>query len=142
MKIIITEQQNEKLNRKIRLAVGKLGLVQAREMFGDEIIKQAFIDNPSSFLDPFRNLKLEVDYDDADDYYYVDENGNRLIYYSKTLHQRGQGSIFFDYKRIYSFFDKVMNFDWPEIDPIFSKFLEENYNHTGQSVSYLDMTGW
>ena len=35
MKIIITEQQNEKLNKKIRLAVGKLGLVQAREMFGD-----------------------------------------------------------------------------------------------------------
>ena len=34
MKIIITEQQNEKLNRKIRLAVEKLGLPQAREMFG------------------------------------------------------------------------------------------------------------
>jgi hypothetical protein len=49
MKIIITEQQNEKLNKKIRLAVGKLGLIQSREIFGDEIIKQAYIENPESF---------------------------------------------------------------------------------------------
>ena len=30
MKIIITEQQNEQLNRKIRLTVEKLGLEQSR----------------------------------------------------------------------------------------------------------------
>jgi hypothetical protein len=36
MKIIITEQQNEKVNRKIRFAVEKLGLEQAREITGVE----------------------------------------------------------------------------------------------------------
>jgi hypothetical protein len=34
MKIIITEQQNEKLNKKIRLAVEKLGILQTINMFG------------------------------------------------------------------------------------------------------------
>ena len=82
MKIIITEQQNEKLNKKIRLAVGKLGLVQAREMFGDEIIKQAFIDDPSSFLEPFKNLKLEIEDNDC---HYIDDDGKKLIYYDKTF---------------------------------------------------------
>ena len=37
MKIIITEEQNEKLNRKIRLAVEKLGLIQSLDMFGKDI---------------------------------------------------------------------------------------------------------
>jgi hypothetical protein len=40
MKIIITEQQNEQLNRKIRFAVEKLGFKQSLEMFGKDIIKQ------------------------------------------------------------------------------------------------------
>ena len=31
MKIIITEEQNEQLNRKIKLTVEKLGLTQARD---------------------------------------------------------------------------------------------------------------
>ena len=69
MKIIITEQQNEKLNRKIRLAVEKLGLEQSLEMFGDEIIKQTYIDNPSSFLNQYNNLK-PVEEDDK--IFYVD----------------------------------------------------------------------
>ena len=139
MKIIITEQQNEKLNKKIRLAVEKLGLVQTREMFGDEIIKQAYIDNPESFLNPFRNLRLDIEDDDC---HYLDEDGILVIYYSKTFKDRGVGQVYFDCNRIFNFFTEVMDFDWPEIDPIFLNFLEKEYNHTGQGVSCLDMTEW
>ena len=139
MKIIITEQQNEKLNKKIRLAVGKLGLEQAREMFGDEIIKQAFIDDPSSFLEPFKNLKLEIEDNDC---HYIDDDGKKLIYYDKTFKERGVGSVFFDCNRFFNFFTEVMDFDWTEIDPILLNFLEKEYNHTGQGVSCLDMTEW
>ncbi len=139
MKIIITEQQNEQLNRKIRLAVEKLGLPQAREMFGDELIKQAFINNPDLFLEPFRKLKLVIN---GDDCHYLDEEGKPVIYYDKTFKERGVGQVYFDCNRIYNFFTQVMDFDWPEIDPILLNFLEKEYNHTGQGVSCLDMTEW
>ena len=80
MKIIITEEQNEQLNKKIRLTVEKLGLGQAREMFGDDIIKQAFIDNPSLFLNQFNNLKQD---EKAGQIFYVDNDNLPLFYYYK-----------------------------------------------------------
>ena len=72
MKIIITEQQNEQLNNKVRLVVEKLGLVQARGMFGDELIKQAYMDNPESFLNQFKGLEVRG----------RDDNPNMLVFYS------------------------------------------------------------
>ena len=140
MKIIITEQQNEKLNSKIRLAVEKLGLIQSREIFGDEIIKQAYIDNPESFLNPFKNLKLDII--EKDECYYFDEDGKPIIYYDKDSKEHSVGQVYFDCNRIFNFFTEVMDFDWPEIDPILLNFLEKEYNHTGQGVSCLDMTEW
>jgi hypothetical protein len=139
MKIIITEQQNEQLNRKIRLAVEKLGLIQSREIFGDNIIKEAYTDNSESFLNPFKNLRLDVE---GDDCHYIDEDGKKVIYYDKTFKKKGVGSVFFDCNTIFNFFTEVMDFDWPEIDPILLNFLEKEYNHTGQGVSCLDMTEW
>ena len=139
MKIIITEQQNEQLNKKIRFAVEKLGLPQARELFGDDIIKQAYIENPELFLEPFKNLRLDVE---GNDCHYIDEDGKKVIYYDKTFKKKGVGSVFFDCNTIFNFFTEVMDFDWPEIDPILLNFLEKEYNHTGQGVSCLVMTEW
>ena len=86
MKIIITEQQNEQLNHKIRLSVEKLGLEQSRQIFGDEIIKQAFIDDPLSFLDQFNNLKpIEKD----GKIFYVD-NDNLPLFYHKKEEQKSK----------------------------------------------------
>ena len=78
--IIITEEQNEKLNKKIRLAVEKLGLEQSREVFGDELIGRTYIDNPLSFLEQFNNLR-PVEQDDK--IYYVDNDNLPLFYYYK-----------------------------------------------------------
>jgi hypothetical protein len=139
MKIIITEQQNEQLNKKIRFAVEKLGLPQTRELFGDDIIKQAYIENPELFLEPFKNLRLDIEDDDC---HYIDEYGQRVIYYVKSFKDRGVSRVYFDCNRIFNFFTEVMDFDWTEIDPILLNFLEKEYNHTGQGVSCLDMTEW
>ena len=139
MKIIITEQQNEQLNKKIRFAVEKLGLPQTRELFGDDIIKQAYIENPELFLEPFKNLRLDIEDDDC---HYIDEYGQRVLYYVKSFKDRGVSRVYFDCNRIFNFFTEVMDFDWTEIDPILLNFLEKEYNHTGQGVSCLDMTEW
>ena len=125
MKIIITEQQNEQLNRKIRLAVEKMGLEQSREMFGDELIKQTYIDKPSLFLNQFNNLK-PVEKDDK--IYYVDNDNLVLFYYRKKDQDSKNGYYFINYGRIWSFFDDVMDYNYTEIREIMEEWLGTTYN--------------
>ena len=99
MKIIITEQQNEKLNKKIRLAVEKLGLAQARELMGDELIKQTYIDNPLSFLEQFNNLSY---IEKEGQVFYHD--GHNIIFYYWPITKGDEGLIQISYKYIWSFF--------------------------------------
>ena len=57
MKIIITEEQDEKLTRRVKMMVDKLGLDDAIKMFGNiNIIKHAYENNPLEFLNDFKNL--------------------------------------------------------------------------------------
>ena len=128
MKIIITEQQNEQLNKKIRLVVEKLGLEQSRQMFGDELIKQTYIDNPLSFLDQFNNLKL-VEKDDK--IYYVDNDNLALFYYLKKDQDSKNGYYLISYDRIWSFFDDVMDYSRTEIQQIIKEWLGTTYNLRG-----------
>ena len=86
MKIIITEQQNEKLNRKIKSAVEKLGLKQSLEMFGKDIIKQVYIDNPLSYLDQFNDLRPV---EKGDFVYYVDNDNLPLFAAKKHYIEKG-----------------------------------------------------
>ena len=128
MKIIITEQQNEKVNRKIRLTVEKLGLPQSREIFGDEIIKQTYIDNPSSFLNQFNNLTpIEKD----DKIYYVDNDDLPLFYYYKEDQELKNGEYWINYYRIWSFFSDIMGYDDIEIQEIIKERSETTYNLRG-----------
>ena len=55
MKIIITEQQNEKLNKKIRLTIEKLGILQTINMFGGYEMFDKFLPN---YFD--KNNKIEL----------------------------------------------------------------------------------
>ena len=125
MKIIITEQQNEQLNHKIRLAVEKLGLKQALEMFGKDIIKQAFIDYPSSFLEQFNNLKPV---EKSGEIYYVDNDNLPLFYYSKEEQELKDGYYWINYHRIWSFFSDIMGYDRTEIKEIMKEWLGTAYN--------------
>ena len=126
MKIIITEQQNEQLNNKIRLVVEKLGLGQAREIFGDGLIKQAYIDNPLSFLDQFNDLKTikkegRVSYHD---------NENILIRYWADDYIKDDGLMMFSYVYIWSFFSDIMGYSNIEIQNLLKKWLKKTYKLT------------
>ena len=125
MKIIITEEQNEQLNRKIKLAVEKLGLEQARQMMGDELIKQGYIDNPSSFLEQFNNL-TPVEKDDK--IYYVDNDNLPLFFYYKKEQDSKNGEYSINYYRIWLFFRRVMGYRRTEIQEIIKEWLGTTYN--------------
>ena len=133
MKIIITEQQNEKLNKKIRFAVEKLGLEQAREMMGDELIKQGYIDNPLSFLDQFNNLRpVEKD----DEIYYVDNDNLPLFSYYIVEQDSKNGYYYINYYRIWLFFDDIMGYNYTEIQEIMKEWLGTAYNLRGLTPGY------
>ena len=128
MKIIITEEQNEQLNRKIRLAVEKMGLEQSRQMFGDELIKQVYIDKPSLFLNQFNNLKpVEKD----DEIYYVDNDNLPLFYYYIEDQESKNGYYWINYHRIWSFFEDVMGYSRTEIQEIIEEWLGTTYDLRG-----------
>ena len=125
MKIIITEQQNEKLNKKIRLAVERLGLKQSLEMFGKDIIKQAYIDNPLSFLNQFNNLR-PVEKNDR--VYYVDNDNLPLFMYYKEDQDSKNGYYYINYYRIWSFFSDIMGYNRTETIEIIKEWLGTTYN--------------
>ena len=125
MKIIITEQQNEQLNRKIKLAVEKLGLEQSLNMFGRDILKQTYIGNPLSFLDQFNNLKPV---EGGGRIFYVDNDNLPLFYYSKEGQVLKKGLYYINYYRIWSFFKDIMGYDYTEIQKIIKEWLGTIYN--------------
>ena len=142
MKIIITEQKNDQLNKKIRSAVEKLGLEQSRQMFGDELIKQGFIDNPSSFLNQFNNLRpVEKD----DEIYYVDNDNLPLFSYFKEQQESKSGNYYIDYYRIWSFFEDVMGYNYTKTQQIIKEWLGTTYNLrelTPKKIRYRMLFGW
>ena len=95
MKIIITEQQNEQLNRKIRFAVEKLGLKQALESFGKDIIKQAFIDKPYLILSEYNEIKP---IESGGQTLYLDDNENVIFTYYTQDQEEKKGYYYFNFR--------------------------------------------
>ena len=116
---------NEKLKYKIRSTVEKLGLEQSLDMFGEDIIKQVYIDNPSLFLNQFNNLKL-VEQDG--EIYYVDNDNLVLFYYYKIDQESENGFYYINFDRIWSFFSEVMGYNHTEIQEIMKEWLGTTYN--------------
>jgi hypothetical protein len=126
---------NEKLKYKIINAVEKLGLVQSFEMFGKDILKQTFIDNPLSFLDQFNNLKP---IENNDKIYYVDNDNLPLFFYYIEDQESKNGNYCINYYRIWSFFEDIMDYSRTEIQEIIEEWLGTTYNLRGlTALEYL-----
>ena len=116
---------DEKLKYKIRSAVEKLGLEQSREMFGDDILKQVYIDNPSLFLKQFNNLRpVEVD----KIIYYIDNDNHPLFYFYKKSKGGNIYFCFINIPRIWLFFRDAMDLNKIEIQEILKEWLDKTYN--------------
>jgi len=126
MKIIITEEQNEKLNRKIKSTIEKYGIEHAMNLFGDKgIIKRIYQNNPSEFLDQFNDL-TPVEKDDR--IYYVDKDRLPLFVYYPG---KKNNYVYINYDRIWLFFSVVIGLERSEIIEIMNNWLEETYNLKG-----------
>ena len=114
---------DEKLKYKIRSAVDRLGLEQSLNLFGNDILKQTYIDNPESYLDNFKNLELRESYGMFE---YCDKDNEIIFYGSKDI------DAFSDCIRIrpimYRFFLDVLSYKVDDIRSFIKEWLIVNYN--------------
>ena len=127
MRSIIKQILKEEINsqsERVKSIVNKYGIGQALELVvgGPDTIRNAYQDNPSSYLDQFNNLTI-VETDDK--IVYVDKDGLFLFYY--FLDEKN-GYVYFNYDRIWMFFSDVIGLKYSEIQTIINNWLEETYN--------------
>ena len=125
MKFIITEEQSEKLNQKIKSTIEKYGIDHAIKLFGDDIIRRAYHDILFDYLNQFNNL-TPVKRDDK--IFYVDKDRLPLFYYYPD---EKNGFVFINHHRIWMFFEEVIGLEYDEIKDIIKNWLEETYNLRG-----------
>jgi hypothetical protein len=119
---------NVKLKDKIKSVVFKLGLKSSIDLFGNSLIKQAFSDNPLSFLSQYNNLTKI----DNDQYIHLkDKEGETIVMYnSKRLLKKG-GNVYINVNKIWMFFSWVMDFDELSYEEIIKDWLENVYGIVG-----------
>jgi len=125
MKLIITEEQSEKLNQKIKSMVNKFGVDYTIDLFDNniDIIKRAYQDNPSEFLNQFNNLTAV----EEEDYglHYMDKDG--LVLFIRYPYEENR-LVYINHYRIWLFFSDVIGLEYSEIQDIIKKWLKETYN--------------
>jgi hypothetical protein len=115
----------EKLKYKIRLTIKQLGLKQSRQMFGDDIIRQVYNNNPLLFLNQFNNL---TPVEEDGDVIYVDNNDEILFSYYKKDQDSKNGYYWIRRNIIIIFLNEIMGYTHDEIKEIMKGWLKVNYN--------------
>jgi len=122
MKIIITEEQNDNLTRRIKIMIEKLGLQESIKMLGGNtnIIKHAYENNPLEFMNNFEDLETIIKPSKPYIIYYK-KNGKTLM-----VQDDERKEFWFDYTEIWYFFKMIFHMEYKEIQRILNKWLGEN----------------
>ena len=126
IKQVIKEEIDSKSER-IKSIVNKYGFDNAVELVvgGKESIRQAYLNNPESFLIQFNDLKPV---EKNNKVFYIDKDGLPLFYYFSNKNIR---YIYFNNERIWNFFSKIMVFRTSEIRDVIKNWLEKVYDIKG-----------
>jgi hypothetical protein len=106
----------EKLKYKIRSTVEMLGLDQSLNLFGKDMIKQVYVDNPQSYLDNFKEITIVED--------------SVFINY---MDKRGKLVFFISIKKI-SLMDKFIRVK-PEIFDFFLNIIDQDFDDTRKIIN-------
>ena len=136
IKQVLKEEFDSKSER-VKSIVNKYGIKQAIDMVvgGIDTIRQAYQDNPESYLNQFNDL-TPVEKNNM--LVYTDKDGEPIFYYYTDR----ESNIFIDYYRIWMFFEEVIGFNFyidEEIKDIITKWLEDTYNIEGFIPTYYDL---
>jgi len=128
MKIIITKEQQESLQRKLKKMVKDLGWGKTSKAVSgpEQLAKLAFNNNPMEFLNMFNNLDVFQSEEEKDWTLFRYEKGNNMMVYD-----RKNEYVYVSYDVIWSFLENGFGLKYKEIQGITKDWLGETYNLRG-----------
>ena len=136
MKIIISENQVDKIKSKIHEYVKKYGFEKCREIFGDKVLLTiGFNNDPMEFLNLFNDLEQVQSVQQEDWTLFRYEKGTTYM-----LKNNYQNTIYFDYETITKPMTNGFNLEPRTRDLTFRKWLKLNYNISPHYISYDNLT--
>ncbi len=128
MRIIITENQNNNLQTKLKDLTKDYGWEAASKAIGgsNKLAKIAFNNNPIKFLHLFDNLDVVQDEKDQDlTLFRYKPKYNLMVY------DRENGQVYVSYDDIWSFLKSNFGLNYSEIQVVIKEWLDEVYNLRG-----------
>jgi hypothetical protein len=130
MKIIITENQVDKIKSKIHEYVKKYGIEKCKEIFGEKVLLTiGFNNDPMEFLNLFNDLDVTQSVVDSDMTLFRNEKGENIIIYDSVIKQ-----IFINSKKIWLFLQEDFSLGYSGTQYVISNWLSKNYNITDVMV--------
>jgi len=132
MKIIITKEQQESLQRKLKKMVKDLGWGKTSKAVSgpEQLAKLAFNNNPMEFLNMFNNLDVFQSEEEKDWTLFRYEKGNNMMVYD-----RKNEYVYVSYDVIWSFLENGFGLKYKEIQGITKEWLGETYDLRGITTS-------
>jgi len=135
MKIIITENQVDKIKSKIHEYVKKYGIEKCREIFGDKVLFTiGFNNDPMEFLNLFNDLDVVQSIEKENWTLFRYEKGKNLMVYD-----RKNDYVYIDYDQIWSILRNDFGLNTSETEQLTEVWLGVAYKLRGvrTTVNYL-----
>ena len=135
MKIIVTENQVDKIKSKIHEYVKKYGIEKCREIFGDKVLFTiGFNNDPMEFLNLFNDLDVVQSIKKENWTLFRYEKGKNLMVYD-----RKNGYVYIDYDQIWLVLRDDFGLTMSETEQVTEEWVGIAYDLTGArtTANYL-----
>ena len=125
MKIIITENQKQSTQDRLKNMVKNVGWEQASDVVGgsDNLLKLVFDNNPRKLLNLFEDLNMVQSETHQDWTLFKNKKGNTII-----LYDRKENVAFISFSKIWSFLEKGLRLDRGDIKDIVNRWVRDVYD--------------
>jgi hypothetical protein len=127
MKIIISENQVDKIKSKIHEYVKKYGFEKCKEIFGDKVLFTiGFNNDPMEFLNMFNDLEVVQSTEKEDLTLFRDEKGKNLMIYERKFEY-----VYINYKQIWSVLRNNFGLNYDDTQQLTEEWVGVVYNLRG-----------
>ena len=123
MKIIITENQVDKIKSKIHEYVKKYGFEKSREIFGDKVLFTiGFNNDPMEFLNMFNDLEI-IRYEDPNWVLFLNKKRELIMTYNII-----NSLVYINYDIIWSVLNFYFKLTYHEVQELTEEWVSDKYN--------------
>jgi hypothetical protein len=127
MKIIISENQVDKIKSKIHEYVKKYGFEKCKQIFGDKVLFTiGFNNDPMEFLNMFNDLEVVQSTEKEDWTLFRYEKGKNLMTYNRKINY-----VYVDYDQIWSVLENDFGLNYDDTKQLTEGWLGIVYNMRG-----------